>query len=188
MVSLTPSPLPQRSCPLPPESDAQSVSSWSLMSGKRMEARRSLCERQRRLAGRHRDRQSAGAHHTRLQEEKWRVEEKLNHLEQSSGALADDLANKAALIQFYCMEGRQPTGAVHSPEGRQRTGGAESLTPVKKLVDFVKHLSLDEQQREMQRRMQRMLEETLTKNMHLQKDLQIMSKELEAARRQATQS
>ena len=68
------------------------------------------------------------------------------------------------------------------------TGGAESLTPVKKLVDFVKHISLDEQHHEVQRRMQRMLEETLTKNMHLQKDLQTMSKELEAARRQAAQS
>ncbi|XP_043230339.1 GRIP1-associated protein 1-like [Amphibalanus amphitrite] len=171
----------------PPESDAQSVSSWSLMSGENGGAAPPSVNGSGDSPV---DTETVSllARITRLQEEKWRVEEKLNHLEQSSGALADDLANKAALIQFYCMEGRQPTGAVHSPEGRQRTGGAESLTPVKKLVDFVKHLSLDEQQREMQRRMQRMLEETLTKNMHLQKDLQIMSKELEAARRQATQS
>ncbi|XP_043224134.1 GRIP1-associated protein 1-like [Amphibalanus amphitrite] len=171
----------------PPESDAQSVSSWSLMSGENGGAAPPSVNGSGDSPV---DTETVSllARITRLQEEKWRVEEKLNHLEQSSGALADDLANKAALIQFYCMEGRQPAGAVHSPEGRQRTGGAESLTPVKKLVDFVKHLSLDEQQREMQRRMQRMLEETLTKNMHLQKDLQIMSKELEAARRQATQS
>ena len=44
------------------------------------------------------------------------MEEKLNHLEQSSGALADDLANKSALIQFCCMEGR------HGQDGRQKTG------------------------------------------------------------------
>ena len=64
-----------------------------------------------------------------------------------------------------------------------RPGGADGLTPVKRLVDFVKHLSLDEQQREMQRRMQRLLEETLTRNMHLQRDLQTLSRQLESARR-----
>ena len=56
------------------------------------------------------------------------MEEKLNHLEQSSGALADDLANKAALIQFYCMEGRQPAA-----DGRQKagTGGGREVANVR---------------------------------------------------------
>ncbi|XP_037071783.1 GRIP1-associated protein 1-like [Pollicipes pollicipes] len=158
--------------PPPPESDVQSVSSWSLMSGE------NGAPSANGSGDSPVDTETVGllARITRLQEEKWRVEEKLNHLEQSSGALADDLASKAALIQFYCMEGRQAAAAHASSEG---------LAPVKKLVDFVKHLSQDEQQREMQRRMQNMLEETLTKNMHLQQNLKTMSDELVAARRKA---
>ena len=41
-----------------------------------------------------------------LQEEKMTMEERLQMLEHSSAAMADDLLKKAALIQYYCMEGR----------------------------------------------------------------------------------
>jgi hypothetical protein len=47
-----------------------------------------------------------------LQEEKWVLEEKINHLEQCSAAMAEDLIHKKALIQYYCIEGR--SGLFHS--------------------------------------------------------------------------
>lgn len=52
---------------------------------------------------------------------------------------------------------------------------------VKRLVDFIKDKG-DENLKEINRRMQRMLEETLTKNMHLQKDLEVISQELHRIR------
>ena len=42
-----------------------------------------------------------------LQEEKWSAEQKLQMLEHSATAMADDLMKKSNLIQFYCMEGKQ---------------------------------------------------------------------------------
>ena len=42
-----------------------------------------------------------------LQEEKWSAEQKLQMLEHSATAMADDLVKKSNLIQFYCMEGKQ---------------------------------------------------------------------------------
>lgn len=43
---------------------------------------------------------------TALQQEKWVLEEKINHLEQGSAAMAEDLMCKTALIQYYFTEGR----------------------------------------------------------------------------------
>jgi len=91
----------------------------------------------------------------------------LSHLEESSGAMAEDLVRKTAIIQYYCMEGR-PEPHSHSP--------ADKLT-VKKLVDFIKDKG-DENLKEVVRKTHRMLEEMLTKNMHLEKDLEAMSQEV----------
>ena len=38
---------------------------------------------------------------------KWSTEQKLQMLEHSATAMADDLVKKSNLIQFYCMEGKQ---------------------------------------------------------------------------------
>ena len=47
-----------------------------------------------------------------LQEEKWSMQQKLQMLEHSSAAMADDLMKKSNLITFYCMEGKQRQGTV----------------------------------------------------------------------------
>ncbi|XP_077487643.1 GRIP1-associated protein 1-like [Amblyomma americanum] len=110
-----------------------------------------------------------------LQEEKWIMEEKINHLEVSNSSMADDLVNKTAIIQYYCMDSKyEPVSGSHHPSS------TEKLT-VKRLVDFIKDKG-DENLKEINRRMQRMLEETLTKNMHLQKDLEVISQELHKLR------
>lgn len=91
----------------------------------------------------------------------------MNHLEMSNEALVDDVLKKTALIQFYCMEGRSdPHASV-----------AQDKLTIKRIVDFIKDRG-DENLREINRRMQRMLEETLTKNMHLQKDIETLSNEV----------
>ncbi|CAN7989180.1 unnamed protein product [Ixodes hexagonus] len=111
-----------------------------------------------------------------LQEEKWVLEEKINHLEVSNSSMADDLVSKTAIIQYYCMESKYESAMAH----HQAASTPEKLT-VKRLVDFIKDKG-DENLKEMNRRMQRMLEETLTKNMHLQKDLEVISQELHRIR------
>lgn len=112
-----------------------------------------------------------------LQEEKWILEEKINHLEVSNSSMADDLVSKTAIIQYYCMDHKCESGST------QHLPVQEKLT-VKRLVDFLKDKG-DENLREINRRMQGMLEETLTKNMHLQKDLEVVSRELHQMRRVA---
>ncbi|XP_040356621.2 GRIP1-associated protein 1 isoform X4 [Ixodes scapularis] len=111
-----------------------------------------------------------------LQEEKWVLEEKINHLEVSNSSMADDLVSKTAIIQYYCMDSKYESAMAHHQAGST----PEKLT-VKRLVDFIKDKG-DENLKEMNRRMQRMLEETLTKNMHLQKDLEVISQELHRIR------
>ncbi|XP_076344293.1 GRIP1-associated protein 1-like isoform X2 [Tachypleus tridentatus] len=164
--------------------DTSSISSWSLMSGGNLDSSRehaavtsssneivtttggqssarttpTLLEQENndllsRIAG--------------LQQEKWNMEEKINHLEVSNAALADDLVKKTEIIQYYCMEGRAEHHHI-TPH--------DKLT-VKRVVDFIKDKG-DENLREINRRMQRMLEETLIKNMHLQQDLEKLSNEV----------
>lgn len=115
-----------------------------------------------------------------LQEEKWILEEKINHLEVSNSSMADDLVSKTAIIQYYCMDSKYDAALGGSGSGGGGHHGAEKLT-VKRLVDFIKDKG-DENLKEINRRMQRMLEETLTKNMHLQKDLEVISGELHKLR------
>ncbi|PSN47886.1 GRIP1-associated protein 1 [Blattella germanica] len=104
-----------------------------------------------------------------LQQEKWVLEEKINHLEQGSSAMAEDLMRKTALIQFYCMEGRS------DPVATSTSSPSTDRLSMKKFVEMLKG---DEHVHESNRRMQRMLEETLTKNMHLQSDLEQLSREV----------
>lgn len=106
---------------------------------------------------------------TALQQEKWVLEEKINHLEQGSAAMAEDLMHKTALIQYYCIEGKSGPVATSSPPPSN-----ERLSMKK----FVEKLKGDEHIHESNRRMQRMLEEMLTKNMHLQTNLEQLSLEV----------
>uniref|UniRef100_A0A3B4XF83 GRIP1 associated protein 1 n=1 Tax=Seriola lalandi dorsalis TaxID=1841481 RepID=A0A3B4XF83_SERLL len=98
-----------------------------------------------------------------VQQEKWMLEEKVKHLEVSCSSMAEDICRKSAIIETYVMDSR-----IGSQGDR---GGLGSV-----LRDLVK--PGDENLREMNKKLQNMLEEQLTKNMHLQKDLEVLSQEL----------
>ncbi|KAG8198992.1 hypothetical protein JTE90_001791 [Oedothorax gibbosus] len=166
-----------------PKGDASSISSWSYVSG-------GTAERDNKDVTLNSDASSNGhespnqelsstlletentsllAKVAQLQQKIWMLEEKVNHLEMSNEALVDDVLRKTALIQFYCMEGRSDPASASQDN-------KDKLT-IKRIVDFIKDRG-DENLREINRRMQRMLEETLTKNMHLQKDIETLSNEV----------
>ncbi|XP_074873513.1 GRIP1-associated protein 1 isoform X2 [Carettochelys insculpta] len=102
------------------------------------------------------------------QQEKWLLEEKVKHLEVSSASMAEDLCRKSAIIETYVMDSRIDVSAAHGPLERSSLGSV--------LRDLVK--PGDENVREMNKKLQNMLEEQLTKNMHLQKHLEVLSQEI----------
>ncbi|KAM9751079.1 LOW QUALITY PROTEIN: GRIP1-associated protein 1 [Menidia menidia] len=109
-----------------------------------------------------------------VQQDKWMLEEKVKHLEVSCSSMAEDICRKSAIIQTYVMDSRRDlsAGALGGHAGSQGDrGGLGSV-----LRDLVK--PGDENLREMNKKLQNMLEEQLTKNMHLQKDLEVLSQEL----------
>ncbi|XP_063792153.1 GRIP1-associated protein 1 isoform X1 [Pseudophryne corroboree] len=103
-----------------------------------------------------------------IQQEKWLLEEKVKHLEVSSASMAEDLRSKSAIIETYVMDSRIDVSATHGQVDRSSLGSV--------LRDLVK--PGDENLREMNKKLQNMLEEQLTKNMHLQKDLEALSQEI----------
>ncbi|XP_029575339.1 GRIP1-associated protein 1 isoform X4 [Salmo trutta] len=110
-----------------------------------------------------------------VQQEKWMLEEKVKHLEVSCSSMADDICKKSAIIETYVMDSRTAHGAVAvANHGGQVGGHGHGLGSV--LRDLVK--PGDENLREMNKKLQNMLEEQLTKNMHLQKDLEVLSQEI----------
>ncbi|XP_059360128.1 GRIP1-associated protein 1-like [Carassius carassius] len=116
-----------------------------------------------------------------VQQEKWMLEEKVKHLEVSCASMADDICKKTSIIETYVMDSRRDVsggGAVaHGAQGER--GGLSSV-----LRDLVK--PGDENLREMNKKLQNMLEEQLTKNMHLQKDLEVLSQEIVRLSKDAT--
>uniref|UniRef100_A0A8P4KFW0 GRIP1 associated protein 1 n=1 Tax=Dicentrarchus labrax TaxID=13489 RepID=A0A8P4KFW0_DICLA len=105
-----------------------------------------------------------------VQQEKWMLEEKVKHLEVSCSSMAEDICRKSAIIETYVMDSRHGGHGGHGGSQGDR-GGLGSV-----LRDLVK--PGDENLREMNKKLQNMLEEQLTKNMHLQKDLELLSQEL----------
>lgn len=105
------------------------------------------------------------------------LEEKVKHLEVSCSSMAEDICRKSSIIETYVMDSRIgfSGGAVGGHGGHggvlAERGGLGSV-----LRDLVK--PGDENLREMNKKLQNMLEEQLTKNMHLQKDLELLSQEL----------
>ena len=43
-----------------------------------------------------------------MQQDKWKLEERVLHLEETNSAMADEMVKRGKLIQHYCMEGRAP--------------------------------------------------------------------------------
>nr|XP_048689214.1 GRIP1-associated protein 1 isoform X5 [Caretta caretta] len=103
-----------------------------------------------------------------MQQEKWMLEEKVKHLEVSSASMAEDLCRKSAIIETYVMDSRIDVSAAHGPLDRSTLGSV--------LRDLVK--PGDENLREMNKKLQNLLEEQLTKNMHLQQHLEVLSQEI----------
>lgn len=109
-----------------------------------------------------------------VQQEKWMLEEKVKHLEVSCSSMAEDICRKSAIIETYVMDSRRDvSGSTVGGHGGSQgdRGGLGSV-----LRELVK--PGDENLREMNKKLQHMLEEQLTKNMHLQKDLELLSQEL----------
>ncbi|XP_059535644.1 GRIP1-associated protein 1 isoform X4 [Myotis daubentonii] len=107
------------------------------------------------------------------QQEKWMLEEKVKHLEVSSASMAEDLCRKSAIIETYVMDSRiaWALADVSVAAGHTDRSGLGSV-----LRDLVK--PGDENLREMNKKLQNMLEEQLTKNMHLHKDMEVLSQEI----------
>lgn len=102
------------------------------------------------------------------QQQKWTLEEKVQHLEESNAAMCEDLLQKTAIIEYYVMDGRSD----HLPAHKSN----DDKLSLKKVLELVNRSDVN--MKEMNRKLQRMLEETLTKNMHLQKDLETLSQEV----------
>uniref|UniRef100_A0A3Q4GTP6 GRIP1 associated protein 1 n=1 Tax=Neolamprologus brichardi TaxID=32507 RepID=A0A3Q4GTP6_NEOBR len=101
-----------------------------------------------------------------VQQEKWMLEEKVKHLEVSCSSMAEDICRKSAIIETYVMDSRRGHGGSQGDRGGLGSVLRELVKPG------------DENLREMNKKLQHMLEEQLTKNMHLQKDLELLSQEL----------
>lgn len=105
-----------------------------------------------------------------LQQANWNLEEKVSHLEMSNSAMAEDLIQKTKIIEHYVRDtGSKNDSKIHHPQDDKLT--------LKKVLDLV-NKSDEQNLKEMNRKLQRMLEETLTKNMHLEQNLEAMSIEV----------
>eukprot|EP00057_Strongylocentrotus_purpuratus_P032339 XP_787296.3 PREDICTED: GRIP1-associated protein 1 isoform X1 [Strongylocentrotus purpuratus] len=116
---------------------------------------------------------------TQIQQENWQLEEKVRHLEESNGCMAEDILRKSAIIEAHVMERKiiDPAKVNSSPgDGKQETKGP-SLRKMRELMRSSRDVE-EESQREMNQKLQIMLEETITKNMHLQQDIEMLSSEV----------
>ncbi|XP_050411928.1 GRIP1-associated protein 1 [Patella vulgata] len=106
-----------------------------------------------------------------MQQNSWQLEEKVAHLEMSNACMAEDILRKTAIIEHYVMESRPDHRRLsnHHPH--------EDKISLKKVLDLV-NKGEDNELKDMNKKLQNMVEETLTKNMHLQKDLEMMSNEV----------
>ncbi|KAJ8047571.1 GRIP1-associated protein 1 [Holothuria leucospilota] len=114
---------------------------------------------------------------TELQQENWALEEKVRHLEESNSCMAEDLLKKSAIIETHVMERKLVDPAKSSSSSvEKKSGAAASLS---KLKDFMTAPGGDyDGMKDMNQKLQIMLEETLTKNMHLQQDIEMLSSEV----------
>ncbi|GFS19325.1 GRIP1-associated protein 1 [Elysia marginata] len=106
----------------------------------------------------------------------------VNHLEMSNACMADDILNKASIIEHYVMESRSgpKVGHAHHTSGQSThhhhlgDREKEEKSGLQKVIDLVNNKAANigsnssSVHGDMNRKLQAMLEETLTKNMHLQ--------------------
>merc|ERR1719347_486203 len=178
------------------DADRTSISSWSLMSGERGSNQHLSApsrgnstpahlssspldqteDRQKEFFQIVQENETLLARVAKLQETNWSLEEKLSMLEASGASMAEELVNKSKLINSYCMEEKK-LNSTKSNAG-QAAGENKMRSFVDKIDRFVHQPGPSGVQSKEVSNMQKMLEETLTKNMHLQQDLENMSLEV----------
>ncbi|CAF0909026.1 unnamed protein product [Didymodactylos carnosus] len=136
----------------------------------------------------------------KVQEEKAVLEEKVRHLETSGSSMADDLVQKSAIIQHYSIEKRAVASSSNafpsrlsrrhpSIERNNNNSGINLRNMFDTLVrDNIHSKQTSSSNDDTIKNLQRLLEETLTKNMHLQKDLEILSRTLESSQQKSDTS
>lgn len=114
-----------------------------------------------------------------LQRQNFELNEKVHMLEDSSSAMADDLLRKTTLIEQFVKEKPYMVSSHHQHSYASSPSSIENRLPqgLRKMIDFVKVDQNAAEIRDMNKRLQIMLEETLMKNMHLQRDIELMSNE-----------
>ena len=108
---------------------------------------------------------------TSVQQQKWVLEEKCSHLEDSNIALNDDLLRKESIIKTYVVSHKadlNPKVIVTTP----------SKSVSRKLLNLVIPED-DEYKDESFRKVQRALEEEMTKNIHLKDNLEILTTQMD---------
>ncbi|XP_071511717.1 GRIP1-associated protein 1-like [Diadema antillarum] len=116
---------------------------------------------------------------TQLQQENWALEEKVRHLEESNACMAEDILRKSAIIENHVMERKiiDPGKSSSTPRDDRSETKGPSLRKMRELMKGSRDVE-EESQREMNQKLQLMLEETITKNMHLQQDIEMLSSEV----------
>ncbi|XP_062522248.1 GRIP1-associated protein 1-like [Corticium candelabrum] len=120
---------------------------------------------------------------TELQETNWTLEEKIRHLETNASCLAEDVIQKAAIIQQHYMAVKDKVGDVMPSPKQSRSGAKRMLDGFASPFRGAKE---DGNQKEVIAKMQRVLEETLMKNIHLQKNLDDLVGELSQTQEENT--
>ena len=108
---------------------------------------------------------------TTVQQQKWVLEEKCNHLEDSNSALNNDLLRKESIIKKYVVSHKADLNPkINSPSSNKSVS--------RKLLNLVIPDD-DEYKDESFRKVQRALEEEMTKNIHLKDNLETLTSEME---------
>ena len=108
---------------------------------------------------------------TTVQQQKWVLEEKCNHLEDSNSALNNDLLRKESIIKKYVVSHKADLNPkINSPSSNKSVS--------RKLLNLVIPDD-DEYKDESFRKVQRALEEEMTKNIHLKENLETLTSEME---------
>ncbi|GAV02567.1 hypothetical protein RvY_13112 [Ramazzottius varieornatus] len=110
---------------------------------------------------------------TKLQQEKASLAERVIMLESGNASMANDLKNKSALIETF----------LRSTPVLGYQGQSAKDTDLFSLRSVVERLGKDKSvDVDMQKSLRHLLEETLTKNIHLQKNMELLTEELDRLR------
>ena len=107
---------------------------------------------------------------TNSQQQKWVLEQRCSHLEDSNAALNNDLLQKEFLIKNYVIKSKADLNPRPKPLPAQKSVSRKLLSLVIPEEDEFKDESF--------RKVQRALEEEMTKNIHLKENLESLTTEM----------